>query len=59
MNKVLLIIGKLDKHYRKIVLKVLSNISEIIKINVDEIDFVNNEEDCKYVLDLIDENLGN
>lgn len=48
--------ASLDKHYRDYFENY--NISEIIKINVDEIDFVNNEEDCKYVLDLIDENLG-
>lgn len=46
----------LDRHYREYFNNY--NISEIIKINVDEIDFVNNEQDRKYVLDLIDEKLN-
>lgn len=33
------------------------DISDIIKINVDELDFVNNEKDREYILGLIDEKL--
>lgn len=45
----------LDNHYREYFNNY--NISDIIKINVDEIDFVNNLNDRKYILDLIDEKL--
>ncbi len=46
----------LDRHYREYFKNY--NISEIITINVDEIDFVNNEKDREYILNLIDEKLS-
>lgn len=46
----------LDKNYREYFENY--NISDYIKINVDEIDFVNNEKDREYILKLIDEKLG-
>lgn len=45
----------LDKNYREYFRNY--NISPILKINVDEIDFVNNEKDREYVLKLIDDKL--
>lgn len=46
----------LDKNYREYFENY--NLSEYIKINVDEIDFVNNEKDREYILDIIDRKLG-
>lgn len=46
----------LDKNYREYFENY--NLSDIIKINVDEIDFVNNEKDREYIFKLIDEKLG-
>ncbi len=46
----------LDKNYREYFENY--NLSEFIKINVDEIDFVNNEEDREYILNIIDKKLG-
>lgn len=45
----------LDKNYREYFKNY--NISPIIVINVDEIDFVNNEKDREYVMKLIDDKL--
>lgn len=45
----------LDKNYREYFENY--NLSHILKINVDDIDFVNNEKDREYVLNLIDEKL--
>lgn len=47
--------NSLDRHYREYFNNY--DISEIIKINVDEIDFVNNEKDREYILNLIDTKL--
>lgn len=46
----------LDKNYREYFESY--NLSDLLKINVDEIDFVENEKDREYIFNLIDEKLG-
>lgn len=46
----------LDKNYREYFENY--NLSDLLKINVDEIDFVENEKDREYIFNLIDEKLG-
>lgn len=46
----------LDKNYREYFKHY--NFSDIVKINVDNIDFVNNEKDREYIIDIIDRKLG-
>ncbi|WP_231679264.1 deoxynucleoside kinase [Oceanivirga miroungae] len=46
----------LDKNYREYFDNY--NLSDFLKINVDDIDFVNNLEDREYIFDIIDRKLG-
>lgn len=46
----------LDKNYREYFKNY--NFSDVLKINVDNIDFVNNMEDREYIFDIIDKKLG-
>ncbi|WP_231501467.1 deoxynucleoside kinase [Oceanivirga salmonicida] len=46
----------LDKNYREYFDNY--NLSEFLRINVDGLDFVNNEKDKEYIFDIIDKKLG-